>query len=362
MKNMAEQEFLSHWLGRNGRWYALPPEFNFQLHQVFLSSAWWPPRGQTRPSKYYQMLRDTPIIKIWHFSGEKEPFDFLYELVPGASNEDLDWRVGMFAHDCMMDSWNRMDPAFQDDHEHIDLILSVHKQATEEWLSCWEGTWKTIFTGALSEIHPHAFTQTSDSQKIRCNACGHTWDDPNDFDYQARDYVLANCPEALTDIEMQVTKCPNLMLLPFKPVGKQVEGHLTYLGKVIQSWKRYNLQDSSEEPSNLPMRMPDPMCDTFVKANIPMYTTTHGLLMVPEPPIPAEEEEEAASTDPVKEKRKFLRRLATALDTLRRNFGKKSNDEVADDEVVLQTLENAVPAKKSYMHYRDCCLGEHSER
>ena len=59
--DMAEQEFLSHWFGRDGRWYALPPEFNFQLHPVFLSGHWWPPSGQQRPSKYYQMLSDTTI-------------------------------------------------------------------------------------------------------------------------------------------------------------------------------------------------------------------------------------------------------------------------------------------------------------
>ena len=80
MTNMAEQEFLSHWFGRDGKWYALPPEFNFQLHHVFLSSQWWPPGGQARPSKFYQMLNDTSIIKNWHFSGEKEPVDCLYEL------------------------------------------------------------------------------------------------------------------------------------------------------------------------------------------------------------------------------------------------------------------------------------------
>ena len=103
----------------------------------------------------------------------------------------------------------------------------MHKQATEEWLNCWERTWWTIFTEALSEIHQHAFTFThGDSQEIICNECGHTWGDRTDFDDQARDHVLANCPEALKDIEMAITKCPNLMLLPFSPVGKHVEGRL----------------------------------------------------------------------------------------------------------------------------------------
>ena len=106
---MAEQEFLSHWFGRDGRWYALPPEFNFQLHQVFLSSKWWPPGGQQRPSKYYQMLVDTRIIKNWHFSGEKEPVDCLYELVPGESAEVLEWRIDMLAQDSMLNEWDAVE-------------------------------------------------------------------------------------------------------------------------------------------------------------------------------------------------------------------------------------------------------------
>ena len=118
----------------------------------------------------------------------------------------------MLAHDSMMHEWDRMDASFKANGEHLELILSVHKQATEEWLNCWERTWWTIFTEALSEIHQHAFTFThGDSQEIICNECGHTWGDRTDFDDQARDHVLANCPEALKDIEMAITKCPNLI-------------------------------------------------------------------------------------------------------------------------------------------------------
>ena len=370
--DMAEQEFLSHWFGRDGRWYALPPEFNFQLHHVFLSSQWWPPGGQARPSKFYQMLNDTPIIKNWHFSGEKEPVDCLYELVPGESAEVREWRIDMLAHDSMKHEWDRMDASFKANGEHLELILSVHKQATEEWLNCWEGTRKTIFTEALSEIHQHAFTFThGDSQEIICNACGHTWAAWEDFDDQARDHVLANCPEALKDIEMAITKCPNLMLLPFTPVGKHVEGHLDYLGKVIKSWRRY-----AWPCEGLPIRVPqyggaipveeafDRRCDAVVKADIPMYSTPHGLLMVPPPPPPPAGED-AESSDPDREKRKHLRRLNTALDTLRKNLKQKSNEQVADDDILLKTLENVMPAKKSYMHLRDRCPwrpGEQSER
>ena len=184
--------------------------------------------------------------------------------------------------------------------------------------------------------------------------------DRTDFDDQARDHVLANCPEALKDIEMAITKCPNLMLLPFTPVGKHVEGHLDYLGKVIKSWRCYAWPCEGES-----IRVPqyggaipveeafDRRCDAVVKADIPMYSTPHGLLMVPPPPPPAGEE--AESSDPRGEKRKFLRRLETALKTLRKNLEKKSDHEVADDDELLKTLENVVSAKKSYMHHRDRC-------
>ena len=358
--DMAEQEFLSHWFGRDERWHALPPEYNFQLHQVFLSGQWWPPSGQERPSKYYQMLSNTSMIKNWHFSGEKEPVDCLYELEPGESDEARDSAIERLAQDSLFREWHRMDESFKVNEGHLELILSVHKKATEEWLNCWEDTWKTIFTETLSEIHQHAFTLTDgDSREITFRACGHTWATWRDFDDQARDHVLANCPEALKDIEMAITKCPNLMLLPFTPVGKHVEGHLVYLGKVLESWRRY----SSEWHEWRPLKNQfHPRCDVVVKADIPMYSTPHGLLMVPTPPPPPAGED-AQSSDPDRAlKRKYLRRLDTALNTMRRKFQKKSNQEVADDDNVLQTLENLVSAKKSYMQLRDRCDGRPSEQ
>ena len=172
---------------------------------------------------------------------------------------------------------------------------------------------------------------------------------------------------------MAVTKCPNLMLLPSTPVGKHVEGHLEYLGKVIQSWRRYpwewegwteTPQEEEFDPGWTEAQVEeeyDPGWvetqveeeEEFVKADIPMYSTPRGHLMVP--PLPAPEEEEEESSNPASDKRKFLRRLDTALNTLRRNLENKSNHEVADDDLLLKTLENVVSAKKSYMHHRDRC-------
>ena len=109
----------------------------------------------------------------------------------------MQWRVTKLAHDCMDKEWHRMNTAMQVNDEHLDLILSVHKQATKEWLHRWKKTWKTIFTEAVLKMSQHAFTFThGDSQEIKCNACGHAWGDRTDFDDQARDHVLANCPEA----------------------------------------------------------------------------------------------------------------------------------------------------------------------
>ena len=300
---MAEQEFLSHWF--SGRWHALPPEFNFQLHHVFLSSQWWPPKGQERPSKYYQMLNNPGIIKNWHYSGEREPVDLLlHELEPGDSDEVIDLKVARLAKEGMDKEWRRMHDDIKGNKEHLKLILSVHEQATHEWLQGWKVTWKTIFTGALSEISQHAFA-FSQPNKIICNACGHAWGNRTEFGDQARDHVLVNCPEALKDIEISVTKCPNLMLLPFAPVGKNVEGHLDYLGKVIQKWRLYGWSNWQNEEVQQAFEM---RCDDAVKPDIPMYSTAHGLLMAPPEPSQEDVEDEA---DPVKAKRKFLRRMQT---------------------------------------------------
>ena len=142
--------------------------------------------------------------------------------------------------------------------------------------------------------------------------------DRTDFDDQARDHVLANCPEALKDIEMAITKCPNLMLLPFTPVGKHVEGHLDYLGTVIKSWRRYSWECQGWIGPQVEEEF-DPRCDAVVKADIPKYSTPQGFLMVPPPPPPPAGED-AESSDPGREKRKYLRRLSTALTTLRKNL------------------------------------------
>ena len=108
----------------------------------------------------------------------------------------------------------------------------------------------------------------------------------------------------------------------------------------------------------------DPRCDAVVKADIPMYSTPHGLLMVPPPPPPPAGED-AESSDPDRGKRQYLRRLNTALDTLRKTLKQTSNEQVADDDIWLKTLENVVSAEKSYMHLRGRCPwrpGEQSER
>ena len=201
------------------------------------------------------MLLNTTIAKNWHFSGEKEPVDCLYELEPGESDEARDSAIERLAQDSLFRERHRMDESFKVNEGHLELILSVHKKATEEWLNCWEDTWKTIFTETLSEIHQHAFTLTDgDSREITCRACGHTWATWRDFDDQARDHVLANCPEALNGIEMAITKCPNLMLLPFTPSGNMWRSTSTTWARCLRvggaipvngKWRRSSTLDAT---------------------------------------------------------------------------------------------------------------------
>ena len=85
---LAEQEFLSYYFGRTESWYALGPQYNFQTHQLFLSSDWTAPRHQETSSKYYQMIQDPREIFNWHFSGRLEPVDCLCEYFTLGDNED----------------------------------------------------------------------------------------------------------------------------------------------------------------------------------------------------------------------------------------------------------------------------------
>ena len=128
-----------------------------------------------------------------------------------------------------------------------------------------------------------------------------------------------------------------------------MEGHLDYLGKVIQKWRLYGWSNWQNEEVQQAFEM---RCDDAVKPDIPMYSTAHGLLMAPPEPSQEDVEDEA---DPVKAKRKFLRNMQTRLATLRKNMAKKSDYEIAEDESLLNTFEGIVAAKKSYMFHRDRC-------
>ena len=151
---------------------------------------------------------------------------------------------------------------------------------------------------------------------------------------------------------MAITKCPNLMLLPFTPVGKHVEGHLDYLGKVIKSWRRYAWQCERWTETQVEEAF-DPRCDAVVKANIPMYSTPYGRLTLPEPPPPEEpplDEGDPEAKDPA---RRFRRQFERKMKTLGKKMQQRSIEDLLDDNELATSLEDIVSAQKSYMHHRD---------
>ena len=45
--------------------------------------------------------------------------------------------------------------------------------------------------------------------------------------------------EALQNIEIPIGNFPNIMYLPFTPVGKHINGQLDYLAKLLRAWRHY---------------------------------------------------------------------------------------------------------------------------
>ena len=59
--------------------------------------------------------------------------------------------------------------------------------------------------------------------------------------------------------------------------------------------------------------------------------------------------------DSVLEDMKRLERMQPMGRKECKNLKQKTSEQVADDDILLKTLENVVSAKKSYMHHRDRC-------
>ena len=353
---MAEQEFLSHWYGRIGEWWVIPPEYNFQLHHVFISGQATPPHGQERSSKYHEMLHKPEIIKIWHYSGEKEPYDCLLGLEANDPEEFRDSKLKGFTETCMTREWPRMQPEVQADVEHIQLIKKVHQMATEEWILHWEAMWQELFKKTVEAVQYDAFAYLAkDASEITCSACNHIWQDRAEFDAEARDHVLANCPVALKGVEMSIAKCPNLMLLPFPPFGQAVEGRLEYLGKVLKAWQAFSADyggwselDTKLDPSEI-------VCSAaFVQPIIPMYQTVRGSLVLPAPPPPPVIDAPPSGSETL---RALLRRFQRATITLGKHLSKPGfkSEKMALGEQAAQfaaTLHNAAASLHGIINYR----------
>ena len=79
--DMAEQDFLSWYFGRDGAWNALQKKYNFQVHHLYVSRGEKPPPGQVTASSYWCMMQKAADIKIYHYSSEKKPSKMLLNMI-----------------------------------------------------------------------------------------------------------------------------------------------------------------------------------------------------------------------------------------------------------------------------------------
>ena len=347
---MAEQEFLSYYFGKTASWHALGPQYNFQTHQLFLSSDWEPPRGQSTASKYYQMMNDPQLIFNWHFSGKLEPVDCLCDYFRVDDDEAAkDCKIHTLAMESLRHEKNKMPDKFKQNLSHLKLITSVHKQATEEWLHCFAGMYKDLFARTLHSINVRALTYSEyDAHynfEYTCKACDHCWESLDELQREGQEHVLVDCPNIRAHIAMPIGKLPNLILLPLPPVGKHVIAQLTYLGAVLLRWHRYDelsweLCAICDEPSSH-KRDAD-----MLRICLPMYASSYGPLM---PPIPDADSEERPQTSPHPNARTYKRRFETAMNTLHRNWTKNPNTCLTHD-AVLASLKSGLSSWKGYQN------------
>ena len=146
------QEFLNYWFSKDERWMPIPPQYNVQLHQVFLSSICEPPAHQNKLPQFYDMLQNIEIIRIWLFSDEFEPVHCLKRFAVWEAVAAVEAKVLEFTAESMRCLCMRMDKHLRNNAAHVELMQGIHAQAIKEWLRCWEQTWSAIYRHAMEKL------------------------------------------------------------------------------------------------------------------------------------------------------------------------------------------------------------------
>ena len=279
--NMAEQEFLSWFFGREGDWNAIHKKNNFQIHQMYFQTP-TPPPGQQSHSTYEYMIENPEHIRVYHFSADHKPSHILVDEMPSVEGW-VNIKEYMKKHQqLMMEQHGTRNPDFENYPEWVETVQKLEETAYREWLDAWKRTYLSLVQFVMSEAYKNVFG-TTPRNKIKCHKCGTEWE-MADIEQDAnliRDHILFNCPSMTTHVCIPVKHATNLMTFFFVPCGAQVESKLVYLGEL----HHYYTSDGSVYPWRATHRDKGPLplnCHIPPNIRLPLYKIPSHILAVTE--------------------------------------------------------------------------------
>ena len=368
--DMAEQDFLSWYYGRNGAWNALHKKFNFQVHHLYFSQGDKPPHGQDTASSYWWMMQNPADIKIYHYSSEKKPSNMLLEM----PTEDVAWKNIEELVDKYVDEiehtpavWNRISSEIWTDEDLYRRVREASRKSLECWLRMWIQTWDRLLNKTYAALFEYGMVLTDREDEYCCLECSKAFTYNDAVSHaEMRDHLFFNCKRvrdkvwtALNGNEMNF----DLRQLFYVPTGENVMKKIKYLAALVvatcEDGVRYDAPQINVLKWSPVVIENHPLYDllpTWIE-NDCSYDAMHGTLVIDEPAtedMELPEEDRWAMDMP---SRTIDRRYMRALASIR----KRTDEDVphpqqwprAEQQQWCSSLRTAAEAVEWYMRKDD---------
>ena len=244
--NMADQDFLSWYWGRDGKWWALHKKFNFRLHHLYFSPGAAPPKGQETHSSYWWLLQHPADIKVYHYSGDQKPSHMLL----GTETEDVAWtnideELETFLEEQEATARDRRAVYFDMDTVHRGTIHQAYKTSLTAWLEMWKSTWVLLTSKVLNACWTCVIATywDDDTKEDRwyCKACGKEFEEAFTADeckVKIRDHLLFNCPAMRSQVRISLDLTFDQRTLFHVPTGSNVWKKVSYIARVLEFYEK----------------------------------------------------------------------------------------------------------------------------
>ena len=355
--NMAEQDFLSWYWGRNGKWWALHKKFNFQLHQLYFSPGAEPPRGQGTPSSYWWLLQHPADIKVYHYSGDQKPSHLLL----GMDQEDVVWtkideELEKFLEEQEAVAKERRAVYFDKDTVHRGTIHQAYKTSLVQWLEMWKKTWLLLTSKVLNACWTCVIDKywDDDTQEDRwyCKVCGEEFQEAftaDEGNTKIRDHLMFNCSMMRSQVCISLDMTFDQRTLFHVPTGSNVWKKLSYIAKVLEYYEKNGTARWDVQMTSLMSRVPVQIENSPMHDLIPpmQHPRDMAFLTMHDKEHPKAEEEEKNSYDAVIAERVYhdravQRRYTRAIGTIYKRYpGDYTKWTESEQKQWVCTLKNA---------------------